>query len=99
MVGSLKIANPERVEKIGAWATVAAVICAIDAWALRTGHPTLSEGHNDAISSVGGRIALAGVETVLLCHLWRFPKVFARIDPFSALARLVPTNQQGRDRR
>lgn len=81
--------HTERIEKIGIWGALVATICVLDMWALKTGRPTLSQGHGDAVSAPSGRIVLALIETILVCHLWRFPQRFARIDPIAALARFV----------
>lgn len=96
---SISVPVPKAVHEASLWASLLAVICAIDAWAIRSGRPTLSQGHGDAVTKPLGRVIIGTLEAVLLCHLWRFPRRLARFDPIAAAARLVPTKQQAKEAR
>lgn len=84
------------VEGVAGWATVLGATAAWDIWALRGGHTTLSTAYGSAARHPLGKVALLVADTVLLAHLWGWPSVARRLDPFAAAARRLSVGAASR---
>ena len=84
------------VESVAGWATVLGATAAWDIWALRGGHTTLSTAYGSAARHPLGRVALLVADTVLLAHLWGWPRSARRLDPFAMAARRLSAGATGR---
>jgi hypothetical protein len=75
------------IEGAAGWMAVLGTAAAVDVWALRGGHCTLSAAYGRACRRRGWRAVLLVADIALLAHLWHWPQAAAPVDPFGWAAR------------
>ena len=76
------------------WAALAALVLVWDAWAVTSGHQTMSDAYTVALARRRAPVVLG--TTYIVAHLASRPRALTRVDPLRVAARTITTRASRR---